>query len=92
MTQLDMLFSAQNRFIIVLVISVFMHTFVSKFLLYCVTRSLIPEYLLVGMVSWLGIMLITLQSGSKRASSEDSEGETRGEEAHCAALVAQINR
>lgn len=32
------------------------------------------------------------QSGSKRASSEDSEGETRGEEAHCAALVAQINR
>lgn len=31
-------------------------------------------------------------SSTKRASSEDSEGETRGEEAHCAALVAQINR
>lgn len=31
-------------------------------------------------------------STAKRASSEDSEVEAKGEEAHCAPLVAQINR
>ena len=31
-------------------------------------------------------------SSAKRVSSEDSEVEMKGEEAHCDALVAQVNR
>lgn len=58
-------------------------------MLHCVFFDTVNIMIVVS----LEIYKKTFQSGSsKRASSEDSEGETRGEEAHCAALVAQINR
>lgn len=82
-------------------VSVFKKVLWTGFALVLTYCGIFCHIVLWFIIEVLGIIIKVVQvcyilqsssSSTKRASSEDSEGESRGEEAHCAALVAQINR